>query len=234
LMEIVDRAKPTSHAREVVFRGADRGHVDGHPGTVVFERSLSLADVRDSGAMLAYEMNGAPLPRQHGYPLRLVVPGWYGVASVKWLTEIEVLEHAFDGYFQTDRYRYLWSRGGQSVTEPVRQQRVRALITEPVSGQWISCGDVTIRGLAWSGAAPVSRVQVGVNQRPWQKARLIGRPEPHGWRRWELLAHLDQPGMTTIRARATDMTGRSQPDRPEWNALGYGSNAVHAVLIHLI
>jgi DMSO/TMAO reductase YedYZ molybdopterin-dependent catalytic subunit len=234
LIEILDRATPTSHAREVVFRGADSGRVDGHPGTVCFERSLSLDDISDSGALLAYTMNGAPLPPQHGYPLRLIVPGWYGVASVKWLTEIDVLEHAFEGYFQTDRYQYAWPRNGDAVTEPVRRQRVRALITEPVAGQRISRGDVTIRGLAWSGAAPISHVQVSVCHRPWRNACLLGRPEPHGWRRWELLAHIDQPGITTVRARATDLTGRTQPDRPEWNALGYGANPVHTVPIHLV
>jgi len=157
LADVLDRAKLTSPAREVVFRGADRGRVDGRAETIRFERSLSLDDMADSGALVVYRMNDAPLPRQHGYPLRLVVPGWYGVASVKWLTEIEVLDHPFDGYFQTARYRYAWLRDGHTVTEPVRRQRVRAVITEPSYGQTLSCGDVLIRGLAWSGEAPIAR-----------------------------------------------------------------------------
>ncbi len=90
---------------------------------VCFERSLSLADALDSGALLAYAMNGQPLPVRHGAPLRLVVPGWYAVASVKWLTGIEVVPQPFDGFFQASHYVYEWSRGGRAVREPVRRQR---------------------------------------------------------------------------------------------------------------
>ena len=232
LIEILNRAKPASGAREVLFRGADCGPVDGRPRTVFFERSLSLEDIADSNALLAYGMNGAPLPSQHGYPLRVIVPGWYGVASVKWLTEIDVIDHAFNGYFQTEKYRYIRAGGGQSST-PVRHQRVRALITEPVAGQVINCGEVTIRGLAWSGLAPVEGVRVRVGHR-WHDAHLLGPPQPHRWRRWELHTRLEQPGNTTLRARATDLAGRSQPDHPQWNALGYGANPAHTVPIHIV
>jgi DMSO/TMAO reductase YedYZ molybdopterin-dependent catalytic subunit len=234
LADVLDRAKLTSSAQEVAFRGADRGRVDGSGETIRFERSLSLDEIADSGALLAYKMNGAPLLPQHGYPLRLVVPGWYGVASVKWLAAIEVLNRAFDGYFQTSRYRYAWLRGGDTVTEPVRRQRVRAVITEPSYGQTLSCGDVLIRGVAWSGTAPIAGVRVRVGRRPWQSAHLLGHPYRHGLRRWELCTRVDEPGTATVRARATDLTGRTQPDQPEWNPLGYGANSVHAVSIHLV
>ena len=100
LLDVLDHADLTSSAREVSFCGADRGHVDGRAETVRFERSLRLDDIEDSGALLAYRMNGAPLPPQHGYPLRLVVPGWYGVASVKWLRRIEAINRPFRGYYQ--------------------------------------------------------------------------------------------------------------------------------------
>jgi DMSO/TMAO reductase YedYZ molybdopterin-dependent catalytic subunit len=229
LVEILDRAKPTPGAREVLFRGADCGPVDGQSRTVSFERSLRLDDIADSNALLAYQMNGAPLPSQHGYPLRLIVPGWYGVASVKWLTEIDVIDHAFDGYFQTERYRYVGLPGGP----PVRHQRVRALITEPVAGQVINRGEMTIRGLAWSGFAPIAGVRVRVGERRWHDAHLVGPPQPHGWRRWELHTRLNQPGNTTVRARAIDTSGRSQPDHPRWNALGYGANPAHTVPIQI-
>ena len=232
LIEILDRAQPTPGAREVLFRGADCGPVDGDTRTVCFERSLGIDDIADSNALLAYGMNGAPLPRQHGYPLRLIVPGWYGVASVKWLTEIDVADHAFDGYFQTEKYRYIGSRDGGSST-PVRHQRVRALITEPVAGQVINRGDVTIRGLAWSGFAPIESVRVGVGHR-WHDAHLLGAPQPHAWRRWELRFRWDQPGATTVSAQATDLTGRSQPDHPQCNVLGYGANSAHTVEIQIV
>jgi DMSO/TMAO reductase YedYZ molybdopterin-dependent catalytic subunit len=162
--------------------------------------------------LLAYAMNGAPLSRRHGYPLRLVVPGWYGMASVKWLTDIEVLNCSFTGHFQTERYRYEWLWDGQAITEPVRRQRVRAIIAEPLAGQRLTRGDVTIRGLAWSGLAPISQVWINVGERPWQQARLLGRPVRDGWRRWELLIRVDQPGATTVRARAIDHASRTQPE----------------------
>jgi DMSO/TMAO reductase YedYZ molybdopterin-dependent catalytic subunit len=234
LVDVLDRARLTSAAREVLFCGADRGHVDGRSETIRFERSLDLHDIEDTGALLAYKMNGGPLPLQHGYPLRLVVPGWYGVASVKWLTAIEVLDHAFDGHFQTELYRYVWLRDGHAVTEPVRQLRVRAVITEPSYGQTLTCGDVSIRGLAWSGIAPIAGVRVRVGRQPWKSAHLRGQPQRHGWRSWELSTRVDEPGTTTVQACATDLAGRAQPDQPEWNPFGYGGNSVHTVSIGVV
>jgi DMSO/TMAO reductase YedYZ molybdopterin-dependent catalytic subunit len=233
LIDILGHAGLTADACEVVFSGADRGHVDGRAETTCFERSLTLAEIVECGALLAYAMNGAPLPRQHGYPLRLVVPGWYAMASVKWLTNIEVLDRRFDGHFQTDKYRYEWLRDGQVIAEPVRRQRVRAVITEPVAGQRLTRGDVTIRGLAWSGMAPISQVWVSVDEQPWQQARLVGPAVCDAWRRWELFVHLPQPGTTTVRARAVDHAGRTQPEQPEWNSLGYGANAVQTAMFEV-
>ncbi|OBI41716.1 hypothetical protein A5707_06915 [Mycobacterium kyorinense] len=234
LVDILDEAGLAADACEVVFRGADYGHVDGRTETTFFERSLALADIADSAALLAYEMNGAPLPRHHGYPLRLVVPGWYGMASVKWLTDIEVIDHSFEGHFQTDRYRYEWLHDGQILSEPVRHQRVRAVITQPVAGQQLQCGEVTIRGLAWSGAAPIAHVWVSVDERPWQQARLAGAPVRGSWRQWELGIELDDPGAVTVRACAVDHAGCRQPRKPRWNRLGYGANAMQEVTIHIV
>jgi len=118
-VEVLDRAGAKAGARDVVMRGADGGDVEGLPEPVRFERSLSLDDARTSDALLAYAMNGEPLPVQHGYPLRVIVPGWYSVTSVKWLTGIEVIGNAFEGFFQTDRYVYEWERDGATVREPV-------------------------------------------------------------------------------------------------------------------
>jgi DMSO/TMAO reductase YedYZ molybdopterin-dependent catalytic subunit len=232
LVEVLDRAGITSGACELVFRGADAGNVPGKPEKIRFERGLSITEAGDSNALLAYAMNGEPLPIQHGYPLRLVVPGWYGVASVKWLSEIEAVERPFDGFFQVDRYLYEWTRNGQQVTEPVTLQRVRALITEPAHEQELESSDLTIRGVAWSGAAPIARVDVSVDNGPWHQARLLGTRQRHSWQWWELIVVLDGSGPHTIRARATDLAGRTQPDEPEWNRLGYGSNAIQEVRVH--
>jgi DMSO/TMAO reductase YedYZ molybdopterin-dependent catalytic subunit len=233
LVEILDRAGIRPSAQEVVFRGADSGTLPGKADTISFERSLSLDDARDSNALLAYAMNGEALPTQHGYPLRLVVPGWYAVASVKWLTEIEAVEEPFTGQYQTGSYFYEWEDDGEVEREPVTLQRVRALITEPNRDEEVEPGDVAIRGVAWSGAAPISRVDVRVGDRDWQDARLIGQRQRHSWQWWELITHLEERGATTIRARATDLAGRKQPNEQQWNRLGYGNNLVHEVPVRV-
>jgi len=223
LTEVFARAAPRPGAREVVFRGADRGPVDGRAGPVHFERSLPVSRLGSAGALLAYAMNGRPLPAAHGYPLRLIVPGWYGVASVKWLTGIELTGRAFDGHFQTDRYHI----GG----EPLTLQGVRSLITEPRAGEFAGPGEVVVRGLAWSGAAPITRVEVSLGDQPWRQATLTDPGHPHAWCSWELPARVEEPGCVTVRARATDAAGRTQPSEPARNPLGYANNAVHRVQI---
>jgi DMSO/TMAO reductase YedYZ molybdopterin-dependent catalytic subunit len=234
LAEILDRVGVASGAREVVFRGADGGMVDGRPEPIRFERSLPLDQARDPDLLVAYAMNGEPLPINHGQPLRLVVPGWYAVASVKWLTEIEVVAEPFKGFYQHDRYWYEWERGNQIVREPVTLQRVRSLITEPAPNQELLSGDVTIRGVAWSGAASIARVEVSVGAGSWQEARLVGERRRHSWQWWELITRVERAQALTIRVRATDLADRMQPERPEWNRLGYGNNGIHEVAVRVI
>jgi DMSO/TMAO reductase YedYZ molybdopterin-dependent catalytic subunit len=196
LAEVLDRAGMLPAAREVIFRGADRGVVEGRPGEVHFERSLPVDTARDSQALLAYAMNGEALPLQHGYPVRLVVPSWYGVASVKWLTAIELAGRPFHGYFQTGKYRY---EADGTPGAPVTLQRVRAVITVPGEGQELPPGQITVRGVAWSGAAPIARVEVSINEGPWLEARLIGDRHRHSWQSWELRTSMARPGENTIR-----------------------------------
>src|SRR5450755_316384 len=233
LADVLRGAGIRDGAREVIFGGADRGPVNGSAAPVRFERSLPLADALESGALLAYAMNGQPLPARHGAPLRLIVPGWYAVASVKWLTDIEVVPEPFDGYFQTSHYVYEWSRDGRTVREPVRLQQVRALITSPADGQEAARDSLVVRGVAWSGAAPIARVEVSVAGGLWRQARLAGVPAPHGWQQWELLVGGLERAETVIRARAADLAGRLQPGVPEWNRLGYAANFIHQVRVRL-
>jgi DMSO/TMAO reductase YedYZ molybdopterin-dependent catalytic subunit len=233
LVEVLDRAGIKPGGREVLFRGADSGRLPGGPDTIRFERSLAVDAARGSEALLAYAMNGEPLPVQHGFPLRLVVPGWYAVASVKWLTDIEVVAEPFRGHFHTAAYVYEWERSGQLITEPVTLQRVRSLITEPAPETNVEAGELAIRGVAWSGAAPIARVEVSVGAGPWQPADLVGDRNRHSWQWWELLTRVDEPGDTTIRARATDLADRTQPEESEWNRLGYGNNAIQVLPVRV-
>jgi DMSO/TMAO reductase YedYZ molybdopterin-dependent catalytic subunit len=233
LREVLDRAGVQSSAREVVFRGADGGPLDGLPAPIRFERSLPLAVAHQADVLLVHTMNGQPLTAAHGFPLRLVVPGWYAVASVKWLTEIELIDYAFDAFYQTDRYWYEWQRDGRSVREPIREMRVRSLITDPVEGAEIKRGELTVRGVAWSGASPVTRVELSAGSGAWQEARLLGSSDRYGTRRWEAKLSVGG-GPLVLRARATDESGTTQPEQAEWNRLGYGNNSIHQVPIRIL
>jgi len=231
LAEVLNRAGVKGGVREVVFRGADSGKLDANSEPIRFERSLSIQNAQASEVLLAYAMNGEALPIVHGHPLRVIVPGWYAVAAVKWLTEIDLIREPFSGHYQTETYFFEWQRGEQLVREPVSLQRVRSLITEPEPDSVVEQGDLPIRGVAWSGAAPIARVEVRIGAGPWQNARLVGEAKRHSWQGWELIARLEQPDSLVISSRATDMANRTQPDSPEWNRLGYGNNAIQKVRV---
>ena len=231
LGEVPDRAGLKPSARGVVFEGADSGPVEGRLDAVHFQRALDVDQLAEVGALLAFAMNGEALPIQHGFPVRLIVPGWYAVASVKWLTGIEAIAAAFDGYYQVDRYQYERRSGGQVEREPVTLQQVRSLIVEPRTGETLDPGETLIRGVAWSGAAPVARVELSIGGGPWQQATLMGDRQRGRWQWWQLPARLDGPGPVVVRARATDLAGRTQPEHPQWNAQGYGNNAIQGATL---
>jgi DMSO/TMAO reductase YedYZ molybdopterin-dependent catalytic subunit len=233
LREVLERAGVRDGALEVLFAGADAGAVT--PGRMVrFERSLPLDQAMHPDVLLAWEMNGEPLPPRHGYPLRLVVPGWYGVASVKWLTQIRVLDAPFDGHFQTERYVYLGEPGVADGT-PVTAMRVRALIVHPAEGEHLPArAATTVRGTAWSGEAPVVRVEVSVDGgATWRNAHLGAAASPYAAVPWSIAWTPAQAGRHVILARASDSTGNVQPMEHVWNELGYGNNAVHRLEVEV-
>ena len=242
LRDVLEHAGIRPEARETIFHGADRGHVDDRAEPICFERSLSVWDAGEPEVLLAYEMNGEPLPVRHGFPVRLIVPGWYAVTAVKWLTRITLTADPFRGYFQDDHYVYEWEQGRGTDREPVRRQRVRAIIADPAEGHRVPPGDLLVSGVAWSGEAPVDRVEVSVRSnlqaRPfdpagegWQRAELTGLESPFGWRGWQTEARGVAPGPVTIRARAVDAAGHDQLVVPDWNRRGYGGNFVHEVSV---
>jgi DMSO/TMAO reductase YedYZ molybdopterin-dependent catalytic subunit/rhodanese-related sulfurtransferase/glyoxylase-like metal-dependent hydrolase (beta-lactamase superfamily II) len=233
LREVLDLAGAGAKTHDVVFRGADHGTVEPSRPPIQFERGLSLDDAYNSDALLAYAMNGEPLPVQHGFPLRLIVPGWYAVASVKWLMEIDLIGTPLEAFFQTERYYFESRRDGSIVKEPVRLQRVRSVITSPTADSEVDAGKLTIRGVAWSGAAQIAGVDVSVGDGPWQAAQLLGERRRHSWQWWELLTEIGGPGATSLRSRATDLAGRAQPEHPDWNRLGYGGNAIYTLPIRV-
>ncbi|MGY4103499.1 sulfite oxidase [Nocardia sp. R16R-3T] len=225
---ILDDCGIRDEAVEVVFTGADRGFRDNVEHN--YQRSLSIAECRRPDVLLAYEMNGALLPPQHGFPLRLLVPGWYGMASVKWLKNIEVVDRPFSGVEQA-AYRY--QRDDDDPGRPVSRIRVRALMVPPGIPDWpsrrrtVDAGAVVLRGRAWCGTSPVARVEVGVDG-VWQGAELADAPAEFAWRSWSYTWDA-RPGEHRLSCRATDADGNVQPAEPFWNRQGLGNNLIQRV-----
>lgn len=224
LREVLALAAPEADAVECVFTGADGGEVERR-GRVSFQRSLTVEHARSDEPLVAWEMNGVPLTREHGFPVRLVVPRHYAVASVKWLVDIEAVDHPFRGHFQADRYVY---RAAGVADRPVTTVRVRSLITSHADGQRVPAGEVEIAGVAWSGEAEIASVRVRNRPAEWLEAELETARDVGVMTRWRCACRLDR-GEHELLAAATDATGASQPLTSEWNELGYGNNVAHAI-----
>jgi sulfane dehydrogenase subunit SoxC len=229
LAALLDEAGLAADAVELVFTGADHGVEKGHEHD--YARSLSLADATRPEVLLAYEMNGRPLEPQHGAPLRLIVPGWYGMAHVKWLVRIDAIDRAFDGYQQ--RVAYWFKRDAADPGTPVTRIRPRALLAPPgfpdflTRRRVVERGPVVIEGRAWSGAAPITAVELGVDG-AWTPAALAAPVGEHAWRRWTCTWDAT-PGEHELSCRATDATGAMQPVDAPWNVQGMGNNLIQRV-----
>lgn len=217
--------------RHVVFTGRDRGITKGLDHQ--YERALPLDEALRPEVLLAYEMGHKALPPQHGFPLRLVVPGWYGMASVKWLERITVTDREFDGYHQ--RYSYRNTRRPEQPGLPVTRINVRSLFVPPGFAEgdsrrrYAKPGPHRLVGRAWSGVAPVTAVEFSSNGgRTWQDAELQPGPAPYAWQRW-VTTWDARPGTHVLCSRASDACGNSQPLQPSWNLQGMGNNVVYRV-----
>ncbi|HEX4630342.1 MAG TPA: sulfite oxidase [Chthoniobacterales bacterium] len=212
---LLERARPKSGAIEVILEGADEGTVDKTPtpaGNISYCRSLPLSKARED-VLLAYEMNGEKLSATHGFPLRAIVPGWYAMASVKWLRRIIVTEKPFNGFYQSLDYTY-WDRSGPLPTlAPLREQQTKAEIARPEQSETISANSTyRVHGAAWSGQAEIARVEVSFDSRQtWHEAKLLGESVRNAWRLWEYEWRTPAAGPCIVTARATDSRGVVQP-----------------------
>lgn len=229
LRTLLERAGLAPDVVEILGHGADAGPHDGADGDVRFARALPIADAMHPDTIVATHMAGEPLTADHGAPARLIVPGWYGMASVKWLARLDAIMTPFTGYFQQQRYVY----DVNGTMEPVRRSRVKSMITSPIEGAPCARA-VTVQGWAWSGAGAIARVQLAVNDAPlWIDAALGTPASAYAWTPFEAELILPDAETATIWSRATDMAGNTQPERIQWNRLGYGNNGVRGVVVEL-
>jgi sulfite oxidase len=231
LRDVLQKAGIQSSAKEVLCDGADVPL-----GTMPdFQRTITTAKALHADTLLAYEMNGQPLPVEHGFPLRVIAPGWAGDSWVKWLQHIEVLDHEFDGFWMKSAYRHPTHPvpPGTAVDAaemvPVTDLNVKSVIAAP--NGWAKPGSVRVHGTAWSNSSPVSKVDVSTDGgQTWKPAKLGGRASQYGWRLWQFDWKAPE-GKYTLLSRATNEAGQSQPLSQEWNPSGYLWNVAQPITI---
>jgi DMSO/TMAO reductase YedYZ molybdopterin-dependent catalytic subunit len=232
LRDVLMRAGIDANAVDVIFEGADHGPERQLPtGTDIhFARSVPLAVAMRADVILAFEMNEEPLDAAHGAPVRVIVPGWYGVTSVKWLSRVIVTTRAFTGFFQSAEYAY-WDASSSSSPErvPVSTLQVKSEIARPTVGEEIVAGvEYRVYGAAWTSEASIVSVEVSTDGgRTWNAATLGDTPDRHAWQLWELWWTPREPGEHVVLARATDSSGRVQPVSHDVNHENY---MVHHIL----
>jgi len=217
LGELLRESELKSEAVEVILEGADRGAIGEPPrpaGKVHFARSVPLGKAMED-ILLAFQMNGEPLPAAHGFPLRAIVPGWYAMASIKWLKRIIVTERPFNGYYQTVDYAFWQRSDAGAALVPITEMQVKAAIARPGINEVIAPGaDYRVAGSAWTGLGEIVQVEVSTDSgASWAKASLGNESRTHAWRLWEFIWTVPlTPARRTLLARATDSDGRTQPN----------------------
>jgi DMSO/TMAO reductase YedYZ molybdopterin-dependent catalytic subunit len=231
LRDVLEQAGVKATAVEVMFEGADHGpdEVVGDPAEVTYERSLPLAKALHPDTLLAYEMNGEPLPLHHGFPLRLLVSGWYGMNSVKWLVGIHVLDHKFEGFYMTQRYMTMNEPGSPVPYRYYTKLQVKSIITNPAPGEIIPTSGYTLAGVAWSGEEDIAKVDISTDGgQTWSPVDTLHPRTGYSWYRWEHSWNPPAAGRYTLMCRATNVKGETQPmEFPNpWDGRGYGNNMV--------
>jgi DMSO/TMAO reductase YedYZ molybdopterin-dependent catalytic subunit len=236
MADLLKRAGARDTGRLVLMNGADRP-----PATMPdFIRQVPMAKALDPDTIVAYEMNGQPIPPVHGFPLRAIIPGWEGAYAVKWLTNLNVVDREFDGFWVATAYRYPVKRvaPGAAVDAkdmaPLTGLVVKSLITRPLDGARIPPGRVAVAGFAWAGEQSIAKVDISLDHGlTWQAARLVGEQARYAWRRFEIDVETKKAESYLIMARATDGKGQSQPAVPNWNPSGYLWNVPDHVRIEV-
>src|SRR3954463_14834401 len=215
---LLERAGLEEAACEIVLEGADRGTPKEEPvppGSISYARSLPRHKAIQREVLIAYQMNGRDLPLDHGYPVRAIVPGHYGMASVKWLTHVQAVREPFHGYWQTSDYGYWDYVDGKPVRRALGEMKLKSEIARPRGHEVLALNRVyTISGAAWAGETEVAEIAVSTDGgQTWTEAQFVDPAERYAWRRWKLdWLTPRQPGQYTLLARARDANGSVQPD----------------------
>jgi sulfite oxidase len=233
LRDILGKAGLKRSAKHVSFEGQDQPL--GSAG-IKFIRSIPIEKAMSS-TLLAYEMNGEPLPLKHGYPLRALALGWTGANCVKWLRKINVLDRPCEGFFMDSVYRIFQKEQDPKSGEVVTKLKTKSFITQPLNGQELGVGTIVILGAAYAGESDVEHVEVSFDDgKSWADAQFIGPHEAFAWRQWQYIWEVGEKGDFTLMSRAIDSQGNPQPMNADWNVLGYGNNGVeeHAITVHIM
>ena len=232
LKDLLNRAGVGSEAHHVAFEGFDNPLGKAQ---IKFIRSIPI-DKAMSSTLLAYEMNGEPLPLKHGFPLRGLALGWTGANCVKWLEKITLLEKPYEGFYMDQVYRIHQPDQDPKTGDYVTDIKIKSIITQPEPEAALPLGNVTILGAAYAGETDIAKVEISTDGgTSWHTADFIGPREPFAWRLWQYVWQVSQPGSYTILSRATDVNGEKQPMQADWNRLGYNNNGVeeHGVSVHV-
>ncbi|MCM3788584.1 sulfite oxidase [Domibacillus indicus] len=227
---LLERARMKKGAKEVIVEGYDYGKRTDSNKVYTYARSLPIEKVLHPDTLIAYEYNHQPIPFKHGYPLRLIVPQWYAMASVKWIKQITVIDDHYRGPFQSVDYVYYPHKESNKDAFPVTHINVNSTIQKPLNMDILNTGTHMIRGIAWTGKGVITKVEISFDRgQTWLTAKKEPAQTGYGWVSWSYEWKAQKKGEYTIMSRAVDSYGRTQPASPFWNRKGYGYNAIDQI-----
>jgi DMSO/TMAO reductase YedYZ molybdopterin-dependent catalytic subunit len=232
LSTLLDFSGILEAAKEVVVEGYDFGKRTDLDKSILYTRSLPIEKALHPDTIIAYEYNNQPLSIKHGYPFRLIVPQWYGMASVKWIKQISVIGSHFTGPFQNTDYMYYPNLDNDESVHPVTTMNVNSTIQKPIDMARLNTGKHVIKGIAWTGKGYITKVEISTDHgSTWSNANVSEPNSSYTWVSWSYEWNAVEKGIFTIMSKAIDSYDQTQPNKPYWNRNGYGYNAIDQIKV---